>query len=355
MKMGMIDFVKKHEKVLQREDPGKAALASLKERIEELKSSHPDYQKVADEIYDKLEREDLIAKADDEIRVDDEVIAVGYSTNGVKVEGMRGEVVSCIPSRDLYEVELDGLYCWLPKGNLTKVNVSQKPEIIDKRSYDNFLSTVKKVVKRSFEEYVDYDDKDFKEGDEVITIVEFPMVEKGTRGLIKTKVEDHRNSYVLDTATEGSHFYAESLAKVKKRPKQRKIKVGDKVEVVNTLLSTQPTKEGSWGYVTRISESGKCKLKFEHLITDFPRYSAEWISPVYLRVKDYEENVIHEIITNIEEEFGLSAYEDKKSEISNEISKLAERGISFSELKEYSDILEITNPEEDQELEELLQ
>lgn len=373
--MSMIEFIKRHEKVLQDSgrDNYRKKLASLRERLEELQSMQPDYQKIADEIYKTLQKENLIPEFDKRIRAGDEVVAVD-SFAGKVVRGMKGRVVKI--NLDHYVVQweknIGGSTCggltkeghgWrVYREKIEKVNPLQKPEITTKNGYDEFLAKLKTIVKDEtrLEEYLDYEDKQFRRGEQVELLEELGGFNEGQRGFIEVK-EDSFYSVAFDGVE--INVYSGDMAKVKK--KERGIEVGDKVEVVNAP-QWYDTQNGSWGYVTKVGKGWtgtktvtECEIKLEHLInTGGQTYPTTNIDDQYLRVlRDELPSEAKELVAEIEEKFALRGYETKLQEINNEISKLIEEDVIDEDdlhglLEPYAD-LEFLDLH-DKELEELL-
>lgn len=365
--MSMIDFLKKHEKVLGsgRDSHGKV-LHSLKVKLEELHSMKPNYQEIADEIYGRLEKENLIFSSDEDLKLGDEVLGIGKYVRE-SIEGLKGKVADLAPhgkigiewERRIYgghdcrgRAKLGhGLYMDISK--LKKV--SEKPEIKSRKDYDDFLES---MLDKNRGEYLDYDDKDFKIGDEV----EFHVKDlKGKIGVIVDRPQTGIGYYV-DIGGKSCLADAFEIAKVKKR--KTDIIVGDEVEVVNAP-NDYTVKDGSWGHVIRVYTSamfGKLyEVKFEEVKPKRRVKSSISIEKKHLRLKCNIDKKTRErinlAIKNVEEDFELPEFENKAYDLSQGISDLLEKEIiSVDEMKEYftSDILTDLELNYDEELEELL-
>lgn len=145
--MSMIDFIKRHEQVVNSysgKDP-------LNEKLRQLQSMKPNYQKMATEIYAKVEKTGFFIE-DDEIRIDDIVMGVGEFNarkHGiVDFDGIRGKVVSF--GRHSYGVGIymDGYYNnysnYLVSGeNLRKLKISEIATTLETRQeYNLFLEKI---------------------------------------------------------------------------------------------------------------------------------------------------------------------------------------------------------------------
>lgn len=235
--MTMIDFIKKHEKVLQR-DPNEAAIASLKTKLEELQSLQPDYQQIADRIYSELKEKDLLPQFDNDggIKVGDEVIGIGTYRRR-DLDGLRGKIVGVQTLRNegtFYAVEWerkvnlghdcdgtakDGYGLYVNEKSFRKDNLLQKPRVSRREDYDTFLNKLEKAVKREpHEEYLDPDEDNYLEGDEVELLVDFVAAKKGERGTIKRKSSG--GCEVIFSKSIPIFVYDEEMARVKKRKSQ---------------------------------------------------------------------------------------------------------------------------------------
>lgn len=373
--MSMIDFIKKHENVLSTDrDNYRRKFASLKKRLEELQSLQPDYQSIADRIYDKLGKENLsVIDAEDEIKVEDEVIGIGqYGYR--KVQGLKGRVVEIVSGivrsggRALYSVEwekrIEGGYSFkgkakdgygwpVQKENLRKVSV--KPKITSRKDYDHFLKRIP-----DSEEYLDYDDKDFKRGDviELTTdLMAFGVFEKakGERGIINRQNNDLSDCdvYLNDCYYNVS---PNEMAKVKKR----EFTVGDIVEIKEDKVEDCGVK--GWGRVKEM-ESLNALIAYEEFqfINDEIKDEYDYREGEPLEAWAFEGEFRHKdrsnLIETIEEEFNLSEYEEKRLDLVNEISEFVQKEkISYEELLKYfaGDVIAELELNYDEELEDLL-
>lgn len=367
--MSIMDFIKKHEKLLQRDDPGKAALASLKRRLEELQAFKPDYQQVANRIYHELKERDFPPEVagNKVLKLGDKVIGVG-EYGGKEIDGLKGKVVEISRDKHYYGVEweknIGGHNCrgrakvgygWrTPSGNLRRI--FQKPNIGSRKDYDEFLN---KLKDESLDESLDHDDKDFKLGDEVELQCNIKdswgetFARAGERGTIAGPCA--QVYHVLINGKE-HHVDPQDMAKVRKIEKNQKFKVRDEVEIVNVPTHSL-IHEGSRGKISRVSGE-EIDVEFHYLngreVAD-PKQESYWIQSEYLRRISKDMKPVMEVIKSVEEEFALPEYENRRLKLNNEISDLLEREIiSIDDLNEYPGILEIADEEEDQELEGLL-
>lgn len=365
--MSMIEFLEKHEKLLQGDRGNyRKNLASLKLRLEELQSTQPDYQRIADRINQRLEEEEWRSKINQRLKVGDEVIGIGSDLFGWDIDGLKGRVV-CLPtmSND-YAVEwveeipgghecdgkaMYGFGCCVDKNYLKKVDPIQN--ITSKKDYDDFINDLIDLITN--QEYLDMDDYNFEEGDKVeITGVTSGFsigdrVTLGTHCFIGFHVENEGSEY---------HIASRNMAKVKKR--ERELQVGDIIETVDMPLH-YGIKDGRRGEIVGFREHD-VRVKFPYLVGE-DKTIEEKINRIiycdYLRlVETKEERELKQIINAIESEFDLLEYENRRLELADEtLELLYERKISYEDIEDFAlDIIADLglNPGDDKELEDLL-
>lgn len=358
--MSMIEFIKKHEKVLQKEDSGKDSyrrkLVSLEKKIEDLASLKPDYQKIANEICKKLKEKNLLPEIDDEIKVGDRVTGMGDNSQFAFAR-LEGSVLGILDPQEYpqnYCVEWDKNidsgsscdgkgkwgYCnYLNRKGLTKVDSLKKTTVNSRKDYNDFLES---IFEENEEEYLDYDDKDFGKGDVVEVEFDFELeyfgLAKGSkvrRGAIINKVELGLGSSIHYNVNIDGEERLTSLDDIIAKVKKRKINVGDEVEVVNAP-DRYIVKDDSWGHVVEIRNSFDYGvlyfINFEDIRPE-GRKGSQLISieKEFLRLKgniDKEtERKINLVIKNVGEDFELPEFEDKAYELSKEILQLSEKRI----------------------------
>lgn len=374
--MGLIDFVKKHEKLLQgSRDNYRKKFVSLKERIEELQSIQPDYQKIADRLYGRLQDKKLLLEVDEELKVGDQVIGIG-EYDDVNVDGLMGRIVK--KKKYIYGVEWekkilpDGHNCdgkakqgygWFVKEKNLKKRPA-KPKITTKNDYDEFLSTLKIRSISEYEDYVDYEDKDFKEGDKVMLLADLnfsfsgePRLKKGTQARIGV-CSSNECDLIFDNGKKYYTFH-NNIAKVKQRKKLRGFKEGNEVELREDVERKIGIK--GWGYVRNVSA-------FEVIVDFQERYvfrdgveeednfpQAMRVSKKYLKHREKIYN-LKEIIRQVEAGFNLREYDSKRLALADEISELIEKEIiSSDEINDLVGELSLFQDLHDEELEELLE
>lgn len=203
--MSMIDFLQRHEKIIQEN----CTYPVLKVRLENMLSNQPDYQRIADNIYEEIAKKELFPEDDTKLKVGDEVVGQGKFWE--KVKGIRGRIVKIrgfiydvewnrkvVKGHSCHGLAKEGHGLHTQKKSITKANTLETPQVENKKDYENFLNNLFESVKGK--EYLDHGDRNFQEGE---------------RGIIK-RIHNSGDYIVFPDGTQ-SQIRSANFAKVKRK------------------------------------------------------------------------------------------------------------------------------------------